>query len=95
MAKTVKYYVGFYTYNTPFITTAISKKQYDVLLKKYTEVLKENHRINTPEETEYYIEKNTETKEHDTYIDETIEFADGPSGAILGKYTCKKGYVFT
>lgn len=92
MAKTVKYYMGISTYNMEFTTLTITQKQYNELLKKYTKIIEDNHTNNTSDDTEYYVEQKTRTKEHEKYVEEMIDFDDGPSCVTLGKMTCKDGF---
>lgn len=92
MAKTVKYFMGVSTYNMEFTTLTITQNQYNELFKKYTKILEENHANNTPDDTEYYIEQKTRTYDHEKYIEEMIDFDDGPSCVTLGKMICKDGF---
>lgn len=92
MAKTVKYFMGVSTYNMEFTTLTITQKQYNELFKKYTKILEENHANNTSDDTEYYIEQKTRTYDHEKYIEEMIDFDDGPSCVTLGKMICKDGF---
>lgn len=92
MAKTVKYFMGVSTYNMEFTTLTITQKQYNELFKKYTKILEENHANNTPDDTEYYIDQKTRTYDHEKYIEEMIDFDDGPSCVTLGKMICKDGF---
>ena len=94
MAKAIKYYIGISTYNAPFTTLVITRNQYNEMLKKYEAIIKENHAINTPEDSEYYVEQNTRTYDRDKYTEEMINFDDGPACITLGKMICKPGFVF-
>lgn len=94
MAKSIKYYIGISTYNTPFTSMVITHTQYNAILKKYEAVIKENHSTNTPDDSEYYVERNTRTYDHDKYTEEMIDFDDGPTSITLGKMICKPGFVF-
>lgn len=92
MAKKVKYYLGFNTFNTPFTTITITQKQYNELLRKYGNIVAENHKLNTSDDTEYYVEQKVRTYVHDRYTEEITEFNDGPSYILLGKMVCKDGF---
>lgn len=92
MAKKVKYFIGIATYNTNFTTMNITQKQYNEMLKKYTVMIKENHASYTEDDTEYYVAQKTRTYDHEKYIEEMIDFDDGPTCISLGKMICKNGY---
>ena len=92
MAKKVKYCIGFSTYNMDFTTMTITQKQYNEMFKKYTKIIDENHKNNTPDDTEYYVAQKTRTIDHEKYTEEMIDFDDGPASVVLGKMICKDGY---
>lgn len=94
MAKKVKYYIGFSTYNMSFTTMVITQKQYYEMLKKYTKIINENHENNTSDDLEYYVEQQTRTKDCETYTEEMIDFDDGPARVTLGRLICNAGYCW-
>ena len=88
--------------DTPLPVNAIISNEPGLYFKEYgigiriedDLLIKENHAINTTEDSEYYVEQNTRTYDRDKYTEEMIDFDDGPACITLGKMICKPGFVF-
>lgn len=95
--KTVKYFFGVSSYNTPFTAIPISKNEYNSLVKRYSDLVVQNNKDypeDNIENSEYRLEISERTVENDTTAKYIIDICDGATFFTLYKLECKPGYKF-